>query len=221
VNDLTPSAPLAPGPYRVASEPVQAPAPFDARELWTALLAPHRAIDLVLADRARLARTIAGGRGLPLLAGIMLVASALFSVPYALVFGTGSAFRVSALFLGSVAVCVPSLHVFTSYLGFRIRLTQNLVMALVVSSVASMFALAFAPIIWFVQLTTTPTSIAVASVSIALLTAALFAGLGQLARILAGDAGPSPGAGHRLLMAGWQTVVILVTYRMALFLGLV
>src|SRR5690349_5416788 len=98
--------------------------PFDARELRAAAVRPHRWIDLVLADRARLAKTIAGGDDLLLLSGILLATSVLAALPYGAVLGPHRVLRVAALTLGSVAICFPSLHVFSGYFGCRNRLGQ-------------------------------------------------------------------------------------------------
>src|SRR5262249_26051300 len=96
-------------PYRTASSPnAPEPAPFEARELRAPALAPPRAIELVLSDRARLGRTLASGRPLGPLAAILVVASVLFTLPFAAVFGRGHVLAVAALYLGSVAICAPS-----------------------------------------------------------------------------------------------------------------
>ena len=70
-------------------------------------------------------------------------ASLLCSAPYGFVLGGDAAIRVALLFVGSVALCWPSLHVFSGYLGCRVSALQNLVIALLISAVAGMFALGF------------------------------------------------------------------------------
>src|SRR5262249_22047240 len=160
----------------------------EARELVAAVVRPHRIVEVVLVERARLIQTIATTRGLPLLAAVMLLASVLFALPHRAGLCLPITLRVAAPSVGLVALRFPSLHVFSSYLGCRARLSQNLAMALTVSSVAGIFVTGFAPIVWFVGVTTSPGSIAVPAVSLAFLSAALAAGLGQLGRTVWADA---------------------------------
>jgi hypothetical protein len=208
-------------PYRFAEAPAPAAAPFDASEILATALRPHRAIDLVLVHRARFTRTVTEGRHLPALAGLMLLASVLFTLPYGAVLGLHDLWRVATLYLGSVAICFPSLHVFSGYLGCRMTLGQNLVIALVISAVAGMFVLGFAPILWFVELTTTAGSIATGTVSVVLLSGALVAGLGHVARTLMEDPSARPDRSYQVLMVAWQGLLVFVAYRMGDFLGLV
>jgi hypothetical protein len=199
-------------PYRVPSDASFPILPFEPRELR-----PERTIELLLVERGRLAKTVAGGRNLVWLAGLMLIASVLCALPYGAALDLAGAWRVAALYLGAVAICFPSLHVFSGYIGCRLRLSQNLVIALTTSAVASVFALGFAPIIWFIGVTTAASSMAVSTVSLGLLAAGLLAGLGHVARTFASL---MLGWHHRLLLCAWQALVAFVAYRLASFLGL-
>jgi hypothetical protein len=210
----------APSAYRLPPAALGAARPFEAAEIRAAALLPHRAIDLVLVDRARLAKTVAAGRHLPALVLIMLLWSALFALPYGAVLGADRAWRIPALFLGSTAICFPSLHVFASYLGCKRPPAQNLVIALLIGFVASSFTLSFAPILWFIDLTTTASSFAVATVSTALLAASLLAGLWHLGRALLDEGESGPGQRYRASIFAWQSLLVFVSYRMAVFLGL-
>ena len=54
--------------------------------------------------------------------------------------------RVAALLLGALAICVPSLHVFGRYLGAGLSWAQTLAVSLAATAVTSLFTFAFAPI---------------------------------------------------------------------------
>jgi hypothetical protein len=212
--------PGPPSAYRLQPAAPAAARPFEAAEIRAAALVPHRVIDLVLVDRARLVKTVAAGRHLPALLLIMLLWSALFALPYGAVLGADRAWRIPALYLGSTAICFPSLHVFASYLGCKRPPAQNLVIALLIGFVASSFTLSFAPILWFIDLTTAASSIAVATVSMALLAASLLAGLWHLGRALLDEDMPVQGRRYRASIFAWQALLVFVSYRMAVFLGL-
>jgi hypothetical protein len=219
---MTTTDPLTPAAHSAYREPPEVPPdvpPFDARDLRAAALRPHRWIDLVLAERARLARTIAGGENLLLLSGILLATSVLTTLPYGAVLGPHRALRVAALTLGSVAICFPSLHVWSGYFGWRNRLGQNLGLALLVSAVAGLFTLSFAPIVGFIALTTSEGSLAVGQVSVGLLACSVLAGVVQLTRTAA-EAAPAPSRGHRVLIFAWVGLLLFVVHRMAVFLEL-
>lgn len=207
--------------YRQPSDEGADAAPFDTRELRAVALRPHRALDLVLVERARLAKTIAGGENLLLLIAILLATSVLAALPFGAVLGPHRVLRVAALNVGSVALCFPALHVWSGYLGCKNRLGQDLVLALLVSAVAGLFALSFAPIVWFVRLTTSPGSISVGSVSAGLMALSVLAGVVHLARTVGEQARAlSPTRGHRLVMVAWIGLLLFVVQRMAGYLEL-
>jgi hypothetical protein len=207
-------------PYR-SPIPMERPvAPFDARDLGLTATLPHRAVEIVLVDRERLAKTIGSGAHLGRLTLILATTSTLFALPFGAVLGADFVFHVALLLLGSVLLCVPSLHVFSGYLGCRMTIAQNIVVALLVSAVGSMFTLGFAPIVWFVLATTEGGDGSVQALSVALLAVALVAGLIHLNRIVMSDAALRPSGAYRLVMAGWQLLFVYVALRMADFLGL-
>ena len=206
---------------RYPAEEIVDLAPFDARELSAVALRPHRALDLVLVERARLAKTIAAGENLLPLLALLLATSVLAALPFGAVLGPQRVLRVAALNLGSVAVCFPALHVWSSYLGCKNRVAQDLGLALLVSAVAGLFALSFAPIVWFIRLTTAEGSIAVGSVSAGLLAVSVLAGVVHLARTVREQARAlSPSRGHRLLLVAWTGLLLFVACRMGEYLEL-
>lgn len=198
------------------------PAPFPRADLYAALTRPHLAIPLVLAQRARWIATVTAGRDGGLLVVLMLASSAVYALPYGLVLGIGRFWQIAALYLGSVAICLPSLHVFGAYLQVRLDLTQALVLGLSTACVASMFSFGFAPIFAFLSLTMDASSSAgtVWGLSALLLGASVFAGTIHLLRALHHSTeigAPSP---LHALMVAWQILLLFITYRMGLVLGL-
>lgn len=206
------------GPYRAPPPSEPELLPFDGHELRRALLRPHLMIELVLVERLRLTKTVAEGRELATLVAVLTCAVVVLALPFGAV--VGSVWRVAAWLLGSLLVCFPSLHVTSSYLGCRMSVVQNLVMALVMTAVTSMFTLGFAPIVWFVGVSTPAGSTTAATVALVLLVAALVAGMIHLTRCIVGDAALRPSGSYRVLMTTWQALFGFVAYRMALFLEL-
>jgi hypothetical protein len=207
--------------YRHASEHELPIAPFDARELRRAAIRPDRVLDLVLVERARLARTIAAGGNLLPLFGILLATSVLSTLPLGAVLGRDRVLGVAALNVGSVALCFPALHVWSAYLGSRNRLGQDAVLALLVSAVAGVFTLAFAPIVWFLRVTTSPGSGEVDTAATVLLWASVLAGVVQLGRAVGEQwVALSPSRGHRLIMVAWMGLLLFVVHRMSHCFGL-
>jgi hypothetical protein len=176
---------------------------------------PHRALDLVLADRARLVRTLARGEHLPWVVGILLGVSVLSALPYGAVLGPERAWRVAALTVGSVAVCFPSLHVVGGYLGSRSSVGQDFGRALVVSAVAGVLTLGFAPIVAFVRWTTPAGSDVAELVAAALLAVSVLAGVARL-----GGPGGEGGRAARFVTVAWAGLFLFVVHRMGVFLGL-
>ena len=221
MTSTAPDAPAALEAYRHRPASRADVAPFGAGELRAAALRPHRALDLVLVERARLARTIAGEESLLPLIGLLLGVSVLAALPLGAVLGPERVLRVAALNLGSVAVCFPALHVWSGFLGCRNRLAQDLGLALLVSATAGVFALSFAPIVWFLRLTTAPGSLTVGTVSAGLLAISVLAGVAHLARTVREQASVlSPSRGHRLLMLAWTGLLLFIACRMGAYLEL-
>lgn len=219
MTSIPPPIPSLQTALRPVLEPPPAVAPFEEREIRAAALRPHRVIDLVLVERARLAKTVAGSANLASLIGVLLLSSVVSALPYGFVLGPQRALRVAALNVGAVAICVPALHVFICYFGLRIRPAQTAIMALLVSAVASMFALGFAPVAWFIELTTPPGSTATSRVSAWLLTLSVLAGVVHFARA-ASDGALALQRVHRLLLVAWVGLLLFVVHRLGAFLEL-
>lgn len=211
---MTDTPALAPTPV-----PIAVPAePYSTAELRQLLRRPAAAFDLVLARRDRLAATITAGTAAWGLALLLLVCTALASLPYGLVRGADAWWRIGVLFSGAVLLCYPALQVFGAYLGSRMQPAQNLALALVVSSVAALFSLGFFPIVWFLgQTMQVGDWIDADTASVVMLAAALLAGLLQLSRCLVRDASLRA---NGLLLLVWQLLVVGVALRLARTLGL-
>lgn len=116
-------------------------------------------------------------------------------------------------------LCYPALQVFGAYLGSRLRPSQNLALALVVSGVAALFTLGFAPIVWFLgQTMRAGDSIDTDTASTVMLGAALLAGLVQLSCCATHDRMLRR---NGILLIAWQVLVICIALRMARSLNLV
>ncbi len=191
---------------------------FSDREMYSLYQRPDRVLDLVVAQWRRFSATVEAGRHLGLLSAAMLATSVIGAAVYGLVLGIDAAWRVAILYVGSLAVCFPSLHVFGAYVGRRVSVAQNLTLALVMSTVAGVFALAFAPILLFIALTNhSAAQIGTAELSVLFLGAAFFAGLGHLNRCAWRAVHTSaPG----LVVVAWQVLLAFVTLRMGAALGL-
>ena len=196
--------------------------PFTPAELRAVFSRPHRAVEIVLSERERLAATVVDRRNLGLLVALLLAASVLFALPFGAVLDPSRLWRVIQLFTGSALICFPALHVFGAFLGFRVDIGQNLALTLVVTSVAALFSLGFFPVLWFLDTVMADEESAVFrhGIAVALLVVSLVAGLAHLLRCLSGPNGPL-GAGFSLVVGVWQCLLVFITYRMALFLDLV
>ncbi len=202
-------------------EPPATPDPFDALELRGALLRPHRSLDIVLSDPARLVATLAERTPTAWLAALLANSSVLCAIPFGLVLGLDRFWHVTALFFGSQLICLPSLHVFSLFFGRPVTVGQSFVLGTVTSAVAALFTLGFAPIAWFLAATlphdasrwTLPV------VHVLLLATSLVAGLAHLARCLAVRRAQHVRP-HALLIVAWSGLLLFVTHRMADVLGL-
>ena len=196
--------------------------PFSAGEIAAAARQPLRMLDLVLSAPQRVAANVAGDHSLGALGLVFLLASALFAIPYGFVLGLGSWWRVVVLYLGSTLICLPSLHVFASYLGLRARPAQILVLALTIPSVAALFTFGFAPILGFLRATMDPDEDHVSwrALSSVLLSFALAAGVVQLWRCFLASPGVTGRGRYFLVLLGWHAVFVHVLLRMGHVLGL-
>jgi hypothetical protein len=203
-------------------DPDQPAEPYSAAELGEALRLPHRAIDLVLTQRERWIASLAQGRQAPRLLAVLLVTSLLYSLPYGLLLDPRRCWQIAALYLGSVAICFPSLHVFSSFLGVRLRVEQSLALALLTATVASIFSLGFAPVFWFLSLTMPDrhSTASLQGITCLLLTVSLLAGLLQLGRCSRGASRMLGGKAFPRLVILWQGLLVFITYRMGEYLGI-
>ncbi len=196
------------------------PEPHTESELAAALHWPLQGLSLALADADRIARDIQERAHLGRLVLALLAVSVLFGLPYGFVLGWDSGWRVAALFLGSLAVCFPSLQVFSHFIGLRLGVLQNAALTLVVAAAGAGFTFGFFPILWFFRETVTEGDIVgVHGISRGLLWLAVGAGFLQLLRCLGElrwdwNLGSGGILRHQFLMAGWLLLLVFVTARM-------
>jgi hypothetical protein len=208
-----------PVPAAAAAATVPVASAFDLLELRRTLARPHTILEIVLAERARLVATVRRGANLGVLVAVLVATSIAFTAPFAMVRNAVRAADIAILFLGSTLLCFPSLQVFSSYLGVRASLLQNLVLALLVPATAALFCFGFFPIYWFLDLTMSPESAVPAhAIAIMLLTVSLALGLGHLDRCMLLDRAFAALRSSWWLLAGWQLLLVFITYRMALAL---
>lgn len=219
-SDTPPPLPNPAAP--VAPPPVAASVPFTDAELRACLARPHRALDLVLAERGRLVASVVSAHALLALVALLLVCSSVFAVPFAAVDGARRVGHVAALFLGSVLLCFPSLQVFGSYLGVRLSLAQNLAISLLIPAAAALFTFGFFPIYWFLDKTLPAQSaFSGASIRVVLLVFSLLLGLSHCNRCLFLDPALKALRSSWPLWIGWQALVVFITWRMAITLELI
>lgn len=129
---------------------------------------------------------------------------------------------MTALYLGSTLIRVPSLFVFTGYTGTRVSLAQILVLALMIPASAALFTLGFAPILEFLRLTMAeePKEIGWDSISKVLLGISLAAGIIQLWRCFLGSRQKANPALLALVLLVGHGVFLYVFTRMFRVLGL-
>jgi hypothetical protein len=198
--------------------------PFSPGELKTVLRRPHRAVEVVLAERGRLAASLSDRRNLGLLALVLFLASVVFAVPYGAVLAPGRLWQIVQLFAGSALICFPALHVFGAFLGFRVDVGQSLALILIITSVSALFSLGFFPILWFLRTVMADEGSAevLHGISVGLLVVSFGAGLAHVIRCMADPATRRPfGNGFAAVVAVWQCLLVFITYRMAVFLELV
>jgi len=222
MNDPGSEAPEGAVLTPTSSSATTAAEPFGFADLVGMARSPSRVLDMVLAERPRLAASIALSTAPWTLVAVLVLCTAVASLPYGVVDGWSNAWRVAALYGGSVLLCWPSLQVFGAYLGSSLRPLQNLALSLLIASVAALFSLGFAPIVWFLRATMVNGDwIDGNAVYVVLLAFGLFAGLGQFSRCVAGHRDLRPFGPAGILLLSWQVLVVFVTWRMARALGLV
>ena len=193
---------------------------FAVEEIQQIFRSPLASFDLVLAQQARLSQTIRHGERPLLLAMALFFTTLLFSLPFGAVVDISRFWRVALLLLGSLAICLPSLAVFSSYLGGKVDVRQHLSLGLVLTGVAALFTFGFFPVLWFLRVTMADDSVlGVPQLSMVLLIVAQFAGVARLLRVLGNLSGV--GESYRPVIAGWLFLFSFITYRMAVVLDLV
>ena len=204
---------MAPRPAAVALE---------EQFVRTAFSHPLRAIDIALASPERVGANVVAGVALGRIAGILLLTSLLYALPYGAVLGGASWWKIVALTLGSTLICLPSLFVFSSYLGQRMRLEQILVLGLTIPAVAALFSAGFAPILAFLRFTMTNEEGVVPwrSISNVLLSIAVLAGIAQLWRTWIAARVAAPSNLFAFVLIVWHAVFLHVILRMAAVLHL-
>jgi hypothetical protein len=214
------SSPTAP---QLFPEPASAP-PFTDLELRGAMRNPAAAIDMLLAQRQRWMASVLENRGWARMVVLLLTSTVLFSLPYGFVLSSRQAWHIAILFLGPVAICLPSLHVVSAYLGLRVHIAQSLSLATIIAAVASIFSFSFAPILWFLQVTSSDTSAreTVARLSALLLGIAAVAGMvhGTRCLTMARRVDEGFGFGFGLVLVLWQVLLFFIGLRMSTALGL-
>jgi hypothetical protein len=197
--------------------------PLSRQELRGMLGAPLRMADLVLGERRRFAANVAQEHRLPTLLLVLTVATAVFALPFGAVLGLSGFWRVAALLLGGVAICVPSLHVFGRYLGAGLTWAQTLSVSLAAAAVTSVFTLALAPILAFFRATMSTSEIVTpAMMAVWLLVCAFAAGIGQLFRLTLGGHWLARRLGPAAIpvLIPWIFLYIFITVRLAGVLGI-
>ena len=206
-------------PLKKAALPVPAE-PLAESALARIFRAPLSALEVVLVEPARLTKTISNRRDVLLLSVVLAYVTVLFSLPYGAVLDVTRFWRVSVLLVGTLAICLPSLQVFSAYIGFRIDTGQNLALGLILTSVAAMFCFGFFPILWFLKATMLADStVTPQGISVLLLSFALLAGVGHLFRCFRSFDGLVEG--YRVLMLCWLVLFHFIAYRMARILDLI
>ncbi|MCA8968871.1 MAG: hypothetical protein KDC95_03780 [Planctomycetes bacterium] len=198
------------------------PEPFERAEIDRALVVPFHLLEVVLAGRARLTANVAQRRHLGRLVIVLLIGSILFAIPYGLVRDSSRFLDVATLFVGTMGICLPSLIVFSAYLGAAIDFRQNFVLALVITTTAALFSFGFFPIVWFLDQTMGASNgkITTGHLSIVLLTLSLLAGVAQQHRCLFADKLMKDLQSNSVVLFVWQVLFVFMTYRMAQLLGI-
>src|SRR5690349_9939285 len=120
-ESAVPDAPK-PSPILPPLAPRSRPKPLDETFISSALTHPLRAIDLSLAEPDRVGANVVTGVAVARIAWVLLLTSLVFAIPYGCVLSLAAWWKVVALTLGSTLICLPSLYVFSSYLGQRMKL---------------------------------------------------------------------------------------------------
>lgn len=200
--------------------PAPPPAPFEATELRAALRRPLVALDVILARKERLVASLGDREAGTLLILMLLLSSVIFTLPFAAVIDPMRAWRVSALYLGSLGICLPSLYVFSAYHGFRVDVLRYLALGLIVPATAALFVFGFFPIHWFLSATMLADAdrIGPSQLALGFLGFALVAGLAHLVRCLSIARRFGWIGREQALFLAWQALLLFISWRMAIAL---
>jgi len=192
-------------------------AELSAHEIQFAFIYLQKVFEYVLGSSERIAQNVAQKKNLWMLCSLFLFTAFLFAVPYGYVLGQEHFWKIATLYLGSLGICFPSLHVFTEYLEFKLRLEQKLVFTLLITSVAGLFSFGFFPILWFIDFTTsTASDDLVENLSRAFLYVSLFLGIAQMVRCYRWIHRSVLFAAHHSAVAlVWVALLMFITNRMA------
>jgi hypothetical protein len=193
------------------------PGPHSPEELQRAFSRPHHLLQLVLVQRDRLHGSIARANDLWWLVGSLTLGTMLYALPFGAVIGPSRFWSIAVLLLGSIAICIPSLHVVGAFIGSRLELAQTLALSLVIASVASLFTFGFFPIIWFLGATMKSDSlITPGGMAVFLLCVSQFAGVVQFLRSQhAVSLLREFKASFKVLLFGWLFLHSFITFRLA------
>jgi len=211
------------GPVRIVqtTEPPVRATPFSDRELRLAAIRPHRIAEYVLGQKERLSKNVGEEQNLPFLVLLLTLCGIVSAVPYGAAPPVRGAWKIALLYMGSLVICFPSLFVFAQYLGLRLTLAQNAVLALIVGSVAGLFTFGFFPIIWFIDYTTSSTaSITSRHLSSVLLSVSFLLGSVHMLRYMNLSEDGVQSGWQRALVGCWVCLLAFITYRMASLLEL-
>lgn len=214
---------ITPAPIQGPEAPPVPPEAYGLSEIQSVLKRPDRAVEFVLGRPDRIASTVGGGKHLWPLSLLLLLSGLAFAVPFGAVPPVSAFWKISILYTGSVALCYPCLHVFSCYLGFRLASAQNLALGLLVSAVAAIFTFGFFPILWFIHLTLTPTAaVRPEHLHRGFLGFSLLLAIAHLGRCLRHLRGAARMSGLYLgLLIPWVLLLVFMTYRMGILLGLI
>lgn len=207
-------------PTNTPPEPTAAPLePLTDAELSAVWRAPHRIAEVFLGRWRAVADRIWQTAAPVRLLAVQLVVGVVAALAYGAVLDFERAWSIAALYGGSVLLCVPALHIFGCYFGGTRRATQDLSIALTLSTTAALFTFGFAPVLWFLKATMPADAggVSLGDLSAIFLGVAFVAGLGQLGRTV--GRGPS-NPKTILLVTGWGLLVAGISWRMACVLEL-
>lgn len=198
--------------------------PLSEAELRASFLRPDLAAALVLGSPDRVGRTLAGGLEVGLLMALLTSLSLFATIPYgAASLPAASLWKVTALYTGSLLICLPSLHIFLQFVGITGGLLRNVSLSLVIPASAALFTFGFAPIIWFIDLTTAAGDESVVTpegLSGMLLAIALLLGVVQMKRCLTSSNAVRDEGHFGAVTVVWVVLLLFIAWRMAGYLEL-